>query len=288
MFPWLDNKISNFDHLVMKTTKTSVYEFTQYRSFLQSLTKGDRALTIEQIAQSTNVGSARLMRMVLQGKRNLTVSNLHAVATFLKLSFDERQYFETLVHGNQAELASTKKYYQEVAASLRKKKPQSSSVRTKGLDFLTELYTPAVTLLMHQKKMSESLFIETAKSLGIEINKVKSAFQIALDNGMIKKNEDDELCMTSTHLVLTDTKLYTHAIQEYLERHLKLADQALKTQYDKQGKFFSNTLSLRSDAYDIFVSKLRNFFEEISAFSDRNPGSDIFQINLQAFKLNKD
>src|SRR6185295_19707366 len=72
------------------------------------------------LASLTGFHSAGFLKMILEGKRNISEESIQKIARGLKLKREEADYFKTLVYLNQAESTEDKKLYAKELLSYRK------------------------------------------------------------------------------------------------------------------------------------------------------------------------
>jgi len=72
--------------------------------------KAGRATSLKAFGKRLGLNESNL-RMVLAGKRRLTISNIHRIAEGLKLSHSQRAVFEASVLKDQAQTKSERQFY---------------------------------------------------------------------------------------------------------------------------------------------------------------------------------
>lgn len=106
-------------------TLPNLFEYGDFRRFLQDCyterKRIDPTYSYKRLADSVGFGSPNYPKLVIDGERALTVSNIHRLAQALRLTPSETAYFETLVHLNQASTALEKSFYQARLSDLKKR-----------------------------------------------------------------------------------------------------------------------------------------------------------------------
>src|SRR4051812_22386138 len=107
-----------------------IHQYSDHKTFLKEwflekkLSLG--GFSYGRFSELAGLGSPNYMKLVIEGKRNLTVANIHQVAAGMGLSFDETQFFEALTLFGQSKTGTEKTYFRRRLRELRKNKPARS------------------------------------------------------------------------------------------------------------------------------------------------------------------
>ncbi len=98
-----------------------VYDYLDYRTFLKDWYESAKRLTygfsLRIFSQHAGFGSSNILKLVMDGDRNLTLKSLRKFIRGLRLEDDEAEYFRHLVFLNQAESPDEiKEHYLELMA----------------------------------------------------------------------------------------------------------------------------------------------------------------------------
>lgn len=100
-----------------KSSAVNVFEYTDYRRFLQAFYEARRAVnpayTMSSFVRKAGLGvnSRGYLKLVIEGKRNLTPHTVRRFSEAMNLAPRETFYFENLVYFNQAKTQKDKEYY---------------------------------------------------------------------------------------------------------------------------------------------------------------------------------
>ncbi|QQR81755.1 MAG: TIGR02147 family protein [Deltaproteobacteria bacterium] len=101
----------------MMTTRPHIFEYLNYRTFLRDLFqfKKDEKLgfSFRTFSRLAGLKSSNFLKLIIDGKRNLSADAIHKFAKAFKLTKEETQFFETLVHFDQAQSVEEKNFYYE-------------------------------------------------------------------------------------------------------------------------------------------------------------------------------
>jgi uncharacterized protein (TIGR02147 family) len=107
----------------MSMTSVNIFNYLDYRIFLQDLYKALKLLSngfsYRSFARDANLASASYLKLVMDGKRNLTEDSVEKFVTGLGLKNEEAEYFRVLVKFNQSHTASEKSRNYRLIQELR-------------------------------------------------------------------------------------------------------------------------------------------------------------------------
>src|ERR1051326_7050786 len=100
-----------------RSEKLDIFEYDHYRQFLRDFyearKKSAEKLSFRHFARLAGFNSPSFLKMVIDGKRNLSHESIRKFAEALRLNQEEARYFTNLVLLNQAENTEEKGYYAE-------------------------------------------------------------------------------------------------------------------------------------------------------------------------------
>src|SRR3954469_6473209 len=86
--------------------KPKVFEYSNYRSFLRDLYEFEKAahrkFSFRYFSKQAGFSSPNFLKLVIEGKRNLSIESIARFAKALKLNKEEATFFRALVLFNQA------------------------------------------------------------------------------------------------------------------------------------------------------------------------------------------
>jgi uncharacterized protein (TIGR02147 family) len=94
-----------------------IFEYTDYRSYLRAqydyLKRARRGFSFRQFSRTAGFSSPNFLKLVIDGKRNLSDDSIERFARALKLGKEEARFFRTLVHLRQARTVEEKARHAE-------------------------------------------------------------------------------------------------------------------------------------------------------------------------------
>ncbi len=180
-----------------------IREFANYRSFLAACYESEMAahkgfLSIKSFAEKIGFSDSSL-RMILAGKRNLTISNIFVIAKALKLSFSQTELFETIVLRDQASSVHEREYYTRKLKQFNHKHKLKSIRISHTLVLSNPILPTLLVYLMDRKleisKLTEDNIVEMAKKIGLTTTVLKATLSELEKSDMLKESSPQ------THLI---------------------------------------------------------------------------------------
>jgi len=102
---------------------SNIYNFSDYRDFLKDryrqLKEADPLFSFRYFSKQAGFGSPNYLKLVMDGKRNLSADAIGKFAKGLRLDNHESEYFRYMVEYNQCEIVPKKKVYEAKLMYLR-------------------------------------------------------------------------------------------------------------------------------------------------------------------------
>ncbi len=180
----------------MKGLEISVYQFKNYRDYLQSrLGEGRRTGQKQRLAEALNCQPAHLSQ-VLKGKTHLSVEHAFRVNDFFAHNEFEGDYFLNILQANRAGTVEMEKYFLKKAKALKDEavnlkknmsvKHREISENEKAVYYGDFHYALAdVAASLPQVKTVENI----ARILDVELEIAEKVIQFLIKLGLVKKNQ---------------------------------------------------------------------------------------------------
>lgn len=272
----------------------AIYEFTNYREYLQSFFVAKKsvnpAYSASAFARRAGLGgnSRGYLKLVIDGKRNLSAVTIRAFADALSLSAEESIYFENLVYFNQTERAKDRTYYFErLRASQPKKKSAQFELLESQYRYFSHWYVIAIRELVQLKDFDEQPQA-IAKALRNRIT-AKEAAQ-ALDDlqvlDLIARDASGKFIQTSPILNLLP-KVLSPFIRNFHLGMMEQARQALLEDDFSQRSASGVTLSCARSSLPDLLKEIDSFRARITEKFGVSelPADAVIQMNVQLFQL---
>jgi len=270
-----------------KEQAPKIFEFHDYREYIRSLIqylKTNKTFSTRQFAKRSGFKSPSYLKMVLDGKRNLSTASARQLAKGFQLNNSERKFLEVLVLFNQAKSESEKEEYYKTLLTFRKfLKIQKTS--SKQYEYFSNWYNVAIreALSGSWKRKSPS---ELAQALGITEHQTQEAILLLERLGMIVRR--------SEHYEATDVSLETPRemrnilVRAFHRDMIKKALESLEKVSEKERDLSGLTIALTPKTYEEVKKRIAHFRRELNAVYSGDPqAKNVYQINVQVFPLLK-
>lgn len=261
----------------------SVYSYTDFRRFLTDhYTRQKRApggFSFRRFTRETGVKSPNYLKLVMDGKRALTPAFLFRFAKGLGLNHHETQYFESLVHFNQATDALQKSFYRLRLKELKQNTPRSG-VKL-GHSRVGLWYEGLIQLLLDGKTIEEGETYLT-EHLGKKIP-IAAVIKKSLAEGILAV-EDGRYRLKSLFTEYRDKTSRKISFEHYIKGHLEHALGNFSELYPK-GKFVCHSFTVAKSRLDYYRSLVSAFLLDINRHSEDEPAEELLQLNVQLYPL---
>ncbi len=268
---------------------SNIYNFSDYRDFLKDryrqLKEADPLFSFRYFSKEAGFGSPNYLKLVMDGKRNLSTEAIGKFAKGLRLDNHESEFFRYMVEFNQCEMPAKKKVYEAKLVYLRE------LFKVKNLipelyDYYHEWYHAAIREVIKKGDFkNDPAHIAQSLVPNITLEEAKASIALLTQLKFIEERADGVLVgIESNEMESTSAAL---AQKIYYEQMAELATQSLYTQGPDTQDFESCTLSLPVGKVQELKAKIRELIEAVQAESSQAHGEAVYQLNIQLFALTK-
>lgn len=268
---------------------SNIYNFTDYRDFLKDryrqLKDADPLFSFRYFSKQAGFGSPNYLKLVMDGKRNLSEDAIGKFAKGLRLDNHEGEYFHYMVAFNQCAAGGKKQVFEAKLMYLR----ELFKVKTlipELYDYYHEWYHSAIRETVKKGKvkndpaaLAQSLVpsITEAEAMASVGLLTKLNFLVVTPDGWLEATENNEI---SNETAIMGQKIH-------FEQMAELAAQSLYTQGPETQDFESVTLSLPLEKVNELKMKIQELIASVKGSATQNPGDAVYQLNVQLFALTK-
>lgn len=268
---------------------SNIYNFSDYREFLKDryrqLKEADPVFSFRYFSKQAGFGSPNYLKLVMDGKRNLSFDAIAKFAKGLRLDNHESEYFRYMVEYNQCENEPKKKVYEAKLLYLR----ELFKVKTlipELYDYYHEWYHAAIREIVHKGKVKNDP-TTIAGSLVPQITVEEATSSIGLLKKLNFVTESDGMLTATQSSTEVEGAGAAMAQKIYYEQMAELAAQSLYTQGPDTQDFESITISLPQDKVGELRAKIKELVNEIGSRHSGNPSDAVYQLNVQLFALTR-
>lgn len=262
-----------------------LYVYNDFRRFLSDCynfrKKTDPTYSYKRFAETGALGSPNYLKLVMDGDRSMTVSNIHRFAQALGLTPNETRYFEALVLANQAEDSKEKAYYQARLTELQATRSPSTIRKSSSTALLDSPVTMAVIVCLDGLSVEEG-FAQVASRSGAKKETVALIVEILLKEKLISI-QNDRYQLTDKYIQFQDRQSRSSNQKRYLRSQLEESIRALESRYTKDAKFYCNTFTIAKDSLEILQDKVATWMDELMRETNEQAPEQVIQLNIQLF-----
>jgi len=267
-----------------------IFEYSDFRLFLRDYLLAAKSrgakLTYEELGRKVGFTSRGFVTQIIQGTSRIPEDKIGAFGNALSLKKKELEYFELLVHFNQAKTHRTKnESFKKLTSGF---KTRIRHIGSDNYEFYSKWYYSAIRSLLGYYPFTGD-YKELANQLtpAITPGQAKKAIALLERLSLIVKKEDG--CYHVTDRLLTSgDAVDSVALVNFQQVTMDLAKDALETFPKKQRDASTLTLGLSREGYRAAVEKIATLRRELLDIARFDRQIDrVIQVNLHAFPLTK-
>ena len=247
--------------------------------------KTNRAFSHRMFSRLAGLKSSNFLKLVMDGKRNLSRNTVFKFAKALKLTRSETHFFEPLVFFGQARNVEEKNRYFERLTQFRSL-CEIKTIEASQYDYFSNWYFVALRELVDHPDFSENPeTINRKLGLKLKTHEVEQAIKTLLDLKVIERGANGRL-KTADERLATSPDIADLAVINFQKEMIKKAEEALEQTPVAQRDISSLTVNLTREQFDHIRERLGQVRREIHAAVTASPQSKaVYQINFQMFNL---
>lgn len=269
----------------------TIFEFMDYRDFLRQLFEQRKTehsfYSYRLFSQKAGFKSPNFLKLVVDGKRNLTKASVYRVSKAFGLNKSESDYLENLVFLNQSKTLDEKNLY--LARIMRYRvKCNPQLLESSQYDYYSQWFNPVVMELVTAIDFRDDYRkLGAAVAPSITATEAEKSVALLLRLGLISRNNDGSWRRVAT-TVTTGAQVRSVAVANYHKAMMRLAAESIERFGSRDRDISSVTVAVSDDTWQVMQEKLQRFRSEMLelAEADHRP-QRIMQLNLQLFPMSK-
>lgn len=266
-----------------------VFKYRDYREFLAAYYahKKPGGLSYRAFARAAGLGAPNYLKLVIEGKRNLSPNTAQRFATACKLNADATEYFKLLVSFNQADTDEERNaLHDQMTRFSRFRSTQRLDLAEK--EYHSSWYIPVVRELVVCKGfVDDPAWIAQQLQPAITEKEASRALEVLESLSLLERDERGRL-MQSTRAVSTGVQASGLYIRNYHAEAMQRALQAMQTVPADERYISALTLSVSASTLADVRQRVIQFRQELIAMCDADPSpNQVIQLNLQLFPLSQ-
>lgn len=274
----------------MKPSMPDVLQYTNYRVFLHDYyaykKSTSAAFSLRFFAAKAGLSSHAHLKLVMDGKRNITKNTVVKIIQGLNLTDERAAYFENLVFFNQAKTDKEKAFYY---GKLVKSTPGSRLHKMDQAQFriFTEWYHSVIREMVELRGFNPAPEW-ISRRLGGTITPAQAAESLNLLSslGLISRTANGYRQAQS--LITTDDEVNDLLVKQYHRQMLDLAKDSMEDVPAEKRDISAVTFAIQRKDFPALKKHLQLMRKELLDFSsEAGTGEDVVQVNIQLFPLTR-
>jgi uncharacterized protein (TIGR02147 family) len=271
--------------------KPIIFDYLDYRAFLKDLFEYKKQrnylFSYRVFAGKAGFSSPNFLKLIIDGKRNLSNEGIGKVAKGFEFKKQEREYFENLVYMNQASSHDDKDYYYKKMMTVNGYL-KSHRIDKAGYAYFSKWYYPAIReMVVFGDRSITPDKIAQSLNPGITAREAEKALDVLQELGLVIRNKKG-LWEQADTVVSTGPEVKSLIITNYHKEMMKLGMEAIERYPSDERDISAVILSVKKEKFKEFKQRIIAFREELLkiACEEKDP-DQVIQINIQAFPLTK-
>jgi uncharacterized protein (TIGR02147 family) len=276
----------------LEITMKTIFEYIDYRQFLKDYYAGSKQahgyFSYRYFSKQADIKSPVFLKLVIDGKRNLTAKAVEKFNTALKFKDKEATYFRHLVFFNQAKTSAEKQEHYLVLKSMAGL-VNEHVIGGRLYDFYDKWYISVVRELVTLRNFHDN-FEKLAAAVIPRITpaQARDAIDFLLKSDLIARNEDGTYRQTN-NAITTGQEVSSIAIRNFNRKMIQLAEQSLDAVPADKRHASGITMGISPECYNVLTAEINAFKDRIIAIVNADDHSSrVYQLNVQLFPLSRD
>lgn len=274
---------------VARALSIDVFSYLSYRSFLRDaytdLKSRQRGFSYRWFSKRAGLSSPNFLKLVMDGKRNLSPRGAEAFATALGLVGREASFFRELVDFEQAETAADKNRAWDRLSSYQGHR-QVHGLERHQFEYLSKWWHPAIREMVAIPGFREDAeWIAKQLRPSITAAQARAALELLVALGFVARDEDGSLRQVD-QLISTGPEVRSLAAGNFHRQMLTRAAESIELVERTERDISSITVAVSRKSFALIKERIHQLRSELMELAAREGNPDrVVQVNFQAFPL---
>jgi uncharacterized protein (TIGR02147 family) len=286
---WERSGVPATDRSRRSRAPVDVFRYRDYREFLAAFYAHAKAggMSYRGFARVAGLGAPNYLKLVIDGKRNLSREMAARFAAACRLNAESSEYFELLVAFNQADNDEERNgLHEQLSRFARFRSSQRLDVAQH--EYHSSWFIPAIRELVSCPGFVEDpAWIAAQLQPPISEKEAAHALDVLQRLGLLERDSSGQLAQ-ATRAVTTGQQASGLFIRNY---HAEVMQRAVRAMHDlpPEERYISAlTLSASAATWAEVMRRVLAFRQELVALCDADPApARVIQLNLQLFPLTR-
>lgn len=267
-----------------------IIEYTDYRRYIADYyadRKARKSFTWRDFAKSAGFSSPVYLKLVAEGKYNLSEAAVERVAEAMGLRDWEVDYFKVQVSLNHAkDNESRREYFNEMLriADVHK----ATVVEGDSFRFFSDWKNPVIRELAPAMPGAKPLAMARACISKITATEVSETLAFLTKAGLLKKNADGSYTQTEQFVTTGPMEITPLAVRQLHRQMGELAIDTIENVSQKERHFSGLTMGLSEKSYEKVVQKIAEFRKSVADIVMADDKMErVYRLNMQLFPMSQ-
>lgn len=269
----------------------TIFEYMDYRDYLRNLFEKRKAdnpfYSYRLFSQKAGFKSPNFLKLIIDGKRNMTKESVYRVAKAFGLNKSESDYLENLVFLNQSKTLDEKNLYLSRVMRYRGK-CDPLLLESSAYEYYSQWYNPAILELVTLPSFKGD-YTRLAKTIVPPVTPGEAARSVELLCKLkLVEKQDDATFIKKTSSITTGPQVRSVAVANYHKSMMQLASESIERCPAADRDISSVTVAVSSETYTLIKEKLQKMRRELLELAEADTSPQrVMQLNLQLFPLSE-
>ena len=269
----------------------SIFEYIDYRRFLNDYyaykKRTSHAFSYRYFSAKAGFASPVFLKLVVEGKRNLSRASIEKFCSALQLTKKECMYFKNLVLFDQAKTADEKQEHYAVLRSIENAVSEKS-LEADQYDYFGNWYNVVIRELITLYN-----FRDNYQVLGhsvcppVTAREAERSVELLKRLHLIKKRSDGTYEQTDS-AITTNGDIGLMAVRQFNREMVQLAVKSIDSLSREKRNISGVTIGVSPAMYEIICSEIMAFKDRVVSLVHRDEeSSSVYQLNVQFFPVSE-
>lgn len=275
--------------MVMVPNMRSIFEYNNFREYIKDYyshsKEFNKKFSFRFFARLAGFKSSNFIKLIIDGKSNVSESSALNLAKAMKLSQAEREFFVTLVHYNQATTADDRFRFAKQLLSThthRKIYPLKEAI----FNYTSKWYLSLLRALVGLKTFKDDPTWISENAID-DLSKldIETGFEDLQKLNLIKKSETGKWVQSAAN-VATDDEVAAGSVAQFHLEMMRLAGLSIDRVPRSERDISAITIGMSEETAKKIKTLVQKFRKEIVEVASQDETADsVYQLNIQLFPL---
>lgn len=267
-----------------------IYDYYNYRSYLQDFyserKSTDSQFSFQSFADRCGFKSKSFIKLVMDGKKNLTEDSIFRLNRVLKLGDKACSYFSLLVKFNQAKTLNERNKFFSKLDSYNSRNPAKIILQNK-YRFYSQWYHNTIRELICMEDFGDN-YSRIAKMIqpNLTVKQVKESINLLEQLELVKKTEKGYVLVDP--VISTGNEIRSLAVQNFHKQNFQLASASIENVAPVERDISCVVLGLSTEGVKKMKYEIQEFRKKLLKIADQDKNIDkVYHFNMQLFPTSR-